>query len=207
MKKLLVIIGASGHGKVVADIAFKMKKWENITFLDDDADKKTVLGFEVIGRTADAIKYREVADFIVAIGNNELREKIQEHLVSDGSSLVSLIHTNAVIGIDVEIGIGSVVMAGVVINSSSRVGKGCIINTSSSLDHDCLIQDYVHISPGARIAGNVRVGKATWIGIGCNVNNNISICRNCKIGAGSVVIQDIDKPGTFVGVPVRRVDK
>ena len=206
MKDKLIIIGASGHGKVVADIAIKMNKWQNITFLDDDESIKTSMGLEVIGKTADAFTYKEEADFFVAIGNNAVRERVKENLIEEGLNVVSLIHPSAVIGTDVEIGIGTAVMAGVIINSSSRIGKGCIINTSSSLDHDNVIEDYVHISPGVRSAGSVGIGKGTWLGIGSVVSNNVNICSGCKVGAGAVVVKDITEPGTYVGVPVRKID-
>ncbi len=206
MKDKLIIIGASGHGKVVADIAIKMNKWQSIAFLDDDESIKTSMGLEVIGRTADAFTYKDEADFFVAIGSNTTREKIQEKLIEQGINVICLIHPSAVIGTNVEIGFGSVVMAGVVINSSSRIGNGCIINTSSSLDHDNMIEDYVHISPGVRTAGSVSIGKGTWLGIGSVVSNNVNICSGCKVGAGAVVVKDITEPGTYVGVPVRKID-
>ena len=207
MKDKLIIIGASGHGKVVADIAIKMNKWQSIAFLDDDESIKTSMGLEVIGRTADAFTYKDEADFFVAIGSNTTREKIQEKLIEQGINVICLIHPSAVIGTNVEIGFGSVVMAGVVINSSSRIGNGCIINTSSSIDHDNVIENYVHISPGVNMAGTVKVGKGSWIGIGSVVSNNVNICSSCKVGAGAVVVKDITEPGTYVGVPVRRVDR
>lgn len=206
MKKGLIIIGASGHGKVVADIAIKINKWQKISFLDDDESIKTSMGLEIIGKRSDALTYKNEADFFVAIGNNFIREKIQEELELEGLSIVSLIHPNSVIGTSVEIGIGSVVMAGAVINSSSRIGKGCIINTSSSLDHDNIIEDYVHISPGANLAGTVKVGKSSWVGTGSVISNNVNICSNCTIGAGAVVIRNIVEPGTYVGVPLRKID-
>lgn len=207
MKNKLIIIGASGHGKVVADIAIKMNKWQSITFLDDDESIKASIGLEVIGKTAVAFTYKEEADFFVAIGSNTTREKIQEKLIEQGLNVVSLIHPSAVIGTDVEMGIGTAVMAGVVINSSTRIGNGCIINTSSSVDHDNVIEDYVHISPGVNMAGTVKVGKGTWLGIGSVVSNNVNVCSGCKVGAGAVVVKDITEPGTYVGVPVRRVDR
>ena len=207
MKNKLIIIGASGHGKVVADIAIKMNKWQSIAFLDDDQTIKTSMGLEVIGKTADAFTYKEEADFFVAIGSSATREKIQEKLIDEGLNVVSLIHPSAIIGTDVEIGIGTTVMAGVVINSSTRIGNGCIINTSSNVDHDNVIEDYVHISPGVNMAGTVKVGKGTWLGIGSVVSNNVNICSGCKVGAGAVVVKDITEPGTYVGVPVRRVDR
>lgn len=206
MKNKLIIIGASGHGKVVADIAIKMNKWQSIAFLDDDESIKTSMGLEVIGKTADAFTYKDEADFFVAIGNNATREKIQEKLIKEGLNVVFLIHPSSVIGTDVEIGIGTVVMAGVVVNSSTRIGKGCIINTSSSIDHDNVVEDYAHISPGVNMAGTVKVGKGSWIGIGSVVSNNVNICSGCKVGAGAVVVKDITEPGTYVGVPVRKID-
>lgn len=206
MKDKLIIIGASGHGKVVAELAIKMNKWKKFAFLDDDESIKTCMGLEVIGKTADAVIYKDKADFFVALGNNAVRERIQEKLIEQGLDLIILIHPSAVVSADVEIGIGSVVMAGGVINSSTRIGKGCIINTNSSLDHDNVIDDYVHISPGVSLAGTVRVGRGSWIGIGSVVSNNVNICSGCKAGAGAVIVKDITAPGTYVGVPVRRVD-
>lgn len=206
MKNKLIIIGASGHGKVVADIAIKMNKWQSIAYLDDNESIKTSMGLEVIGKTAEAFTYKDEADFFVAIGSNATREKIQEKLIKEGLYVVSLIHPGSVIGTDVEVGIGTAVMAGVVINSSTKIGKGCIINTSSSLDHDNVVNDYVHISPGVNMAGTVKVGKGTWLGIGSVISNNVNICSGCKIGAGAVVVKDITEPGTYVGVPVRKID-
>ncbi len=206
MKKSLLIIGASGHGKVVADIAIKMNKWKSIAFLDDDESIKTSMGLEVIGKTTDAFIYKDEADFFVAIGNNETREEIQEKLVSEGLSIVTIIHPNAVIGTNVEIGNGTAIMAGVVINSSSRIGEGCIINTSCNLDHDNVIYEYVHISPGVNLAGTVTIGKGSWMGIGSVVSNNVNICSGCIVGAGAVVVKDITESGTYVGVPVRKLD-
>lgn len=206
MKDKLIIIGASGHGKVVADIAMKMNRWQTIVFLDDDETVKTCLGFEVVGKIADFTKYKDKAEFFVAIGNNATREKIQEQLEMKKIVPVSLVHPNAIIGMEVEIFSGTVVMAGVVINSSSRIGRGCIINTSSSLDHDNIIDDFVHISPGSNLAGTVSVGKGSWIGIGSVISNNVTICSLCKLGAGAVATDDITKAGIYVGIPVRKID-
>lgn len=207
MIKQLIIVGASGHGKVVTDIAIKMNRWERIIFLDDDTSIKKLIEYDVVGTTIEAIKYKEKADFFVAIGNNETRKKVQENFVAQGLNIVTLVHPNAVIGTDVEIGIGTVIMAGVVINSSTQIGNGCIINTCSSVDHDNEIKDYVHLSPGVRIAGNVTVNHTTWLGVGSMVSNNINICEECKIGAGALVIKNITKPGTYIGIPAVEVEK
>ena len=207
MKDMLIIIGASGHGKVVADIAIKLNKWQSIAYFDDDDSIKTCMGLQVIGKTVDVIKYKDKAEFFIAIGNNLIRERIYRELENIGIETITLIHPSAIIGNDVEIGLGTVVMAGTVINSSSRIGKACIINTSSSVDHDNLIGDFVHIAPGVRLAGTVKVGNGSWLGIGSVVSNNLSICSNCKIGAGAVVVKDIEESGTYIGVPTKRVLK
>jgi len=204
-KDKLLIIGAGGHGRVVADTAIKMNRWRQIAFLDDNKEIQSPIKMEIIGRLNDAFSYINDYDIFVAIGNNKTRENVLTRLKMAGASIPTLIHPSAIIGEKVEVGIGTVVMAGVVINCCSTIGEGCIINTSSIIDHDNIIEDYVHISPGVRLAGTVRVGKKSWLGIGSVVSNNINITAGCVIGAGAVVVKDITEPGTYVGVPVRRL--
>lgn len=194
--KKLIIIGASGHGKVIADIAVRTG-YEDIEFLDDDENVKECAGFPVVGKTCEALQLD--GDKIVAIGNAKVRERIQEGL----NYVATLIHPDSVISRRVKIGEGTVVMAGAVINSDTVIGKGCIINTGASVDHDCILGDFVHVSVGSHLSGTVNVGKGTWIGAGATVSNNVNICGDCMIGAGAVVIKNIDKPGTYIGVPAR----
>lgn len=199
MRKL-AIIGASGHGKVVADIA-KKNDYKEIVFLDDEESIHKCGGYPVIGNSS---KARELdADIIVGIGNAGIRKRIQES-VPEGK-LTTLIHPDAVIAEDVTIGSGTVVMAGAVINPGVRIGKGCIVNTCSSVDHDCVVGDYVHIAVGSHLCGTVFVGSETWIGAGATVSNNISICSECMIGAGAVIVKNIDTVGIYMGVPARRI--
>lgn len=195
----LIIIGASGHGKVIADIAVKIGYTE-IVFLDDNEKITECAGFPVVGKTAQAGDMD--GDKIVAIGNAGIREKIQKTIET-----VTLVHPDASISRRVQIGQGTVVMAGAVINSDVTVGRGCIINTCASVDHDCKIGDYVHVSVGAHVAGTCEIGKGTWIGAGAVVSNNIKVCRDCMIGAGSVVVKDIDETGVYIGVPAKANSK
>lgn len=197
MKKL-VIVGASGHGRVIADIAVA-NGYRDIIFLDDDPKLNMAAGFPVAGTSKDAANYPD-ADFIVAIGNAGIRKKIQEKL----PNVVTLVHPSAVLGRDVLLGEGSVVMAGAVINYGARIGKGCIVNTCASVDHDCVIEDYVHVSVGSHVAGTVHIGEGTWVGAGAVISNNVEICANCMVGAGAVVVKDITEPGTYVGVPAKK---
>lgn len=200
----LVIVGASGHGKVIADIAEKVG-YTDIVFLDDNPKIESCGIYKVVGDCKSALSYRN-ADFIVAIGNTIIRRRIQSELVDKGLHIVSLIHPSAVIAPNVKIGVGTVVMAGTVINPCSEIGQGCIINTCASVDHDCRIGDYVHVSVGAHVAGTVTIEDNTWIGAGAIISNNIEIVADCMIGAGAVVVCNIKKADTYIGVPAKRRD-
>lgn len=207
MRRNLLIIGASGHGIVVADIAIQMSKWDNIAFLDDNPQLKTSIGLKVIGTTDEYEQYITEYDIFIAIGNNEIREKIYNKLEKADASVPILIHPSAVINDHVEINKGTVIMAGAIINSCTKIGKCCIVNTGSTIDHDNFIEDFVHISPGVHIAGTVEVSQGTWLGIGSVVSNNVKITSKCIIGAGAVVVKNISESGTYLGVPARRVNE
>ncbi len=206
MNDKLLIIGASGHGKVVADIALKMDKWQNVVFLDDDESIKSAMGLDVIGSSDDVIKHIDEYEIFVAVGNNSIRKRIQDKLEIYGANVPVLIHPNTVVGGQVELGSGTVIMAGAVINCCTKIGKGCIVNTGSTIDHDNYIENFVHISPGAHLAGTVHIGQGSWLGIGSVISNNLNITNWCTVGAGSVVIQDITEPGVYVGTPAKKLN-
>ena len=200
--KDLIIIGAGGHGRVIADIAQKLGVYNTIAFLDDGAAKAS-MGLPIIGKTADIEKYVKATDVFVAIGNSTVRGEFIERLLAMGANIPTLIHPSAVIGACVEIGSGTAVMAGAVINPCSKLGKGVILNTCSSIDHDCIIGDYCHIAVGVHVAGTVTLGEKVWLGAGATIKNNVSICADCVIGAGAVVVKDITESGTYIGVPAK----
>ena len=201
MNKKVIIIGASGHGKVVSDIAEACND-TIMGFLDDNPH---ISGeFNMLGASADAKKYCDgEIEFFVAIGNCKIRERIMSSMPE--AKWYTAIHPSAVISPSAAIGEGTCVMPNAVVNSSAKIGKGTIINTCASVDHDCEIGDFVHIACGAHIAGTVVVGNGTWVGIGASVSNNLSICGEVKIGAGAVVVKDITEQGTYVGVPARKI--
>lgn len=190
----LIIIGASGHGRVIADIA-ELNGYTDILFLDDNTAVQECGGFRRIGTSMNAPE----GDVFVAIGNAAARKRLSEHYMDRHQP--TLIHPSAVIAKDVHLGPGTAVMAGAVINPGSTVGKGCIINTCSSVDHDCTISDYVHIAVGAHLCGTVAIGENTWVGAGAVISNNICICKDCLIGAGAVVVKDIFVSGKYLGIP------
>lgn len=201
--KELIIIGAGGHGRVIADIAQKTGEYEAISFLDD-GESKTSMGLPVVGGTNELEKYVKTADIFVAIGNSAVRGDFIERLLAMGANVPTLIHPSAVIGACVEIGAGTAIMAGAVINPCAKLGKGVILNTCSSIDHDCVVGDYCHIAVGVHVAGTVVLGDRVWLGAGVTVKNNVSICSDCMIGAGAVVVKDIMENGTYIGVPARK---
>lgn len=204
--KRLVMIGASGHGKVCAEIAKLSKTYSEIIFLDDSPLVKKCGEYDVVGTSGDFYKYiEEKTEFFVSIGNHEHRQRIQEKIEGAGVAVSTLIHQDAVISEDVCIGIGTVVMPGVVINPGTKIGRGVIINTSGSVDHDCIVGDWTHVSVGTHICGTVEIGKECWIGAGVTVSNNLKICDDVILGAGAVVVKDIAKSGTYVGVPAKMI--
>lgn len=195
----LIIVGAGGHGKVVADNALK-NGYTDICFVDDHATG-SCMGFPVIGTSAEMQSLNDSrTDFIIGIGSNAVRKRIAERFAVNW---VTIIHPSAQIGMNVSIGKGTVIMAGAAVNPCTRIGSHCIINTRAVVEHDNVIADYAHISPNAALAGNVRVGEGTHIGIGAAVRNNIDICGNCIIGAGGAVVKNITESGTYAGVPAK----
>lgn len=202
----VVVIGAGGHAKVIADVIIKNGD-KLIGFLDDNIEKDTTIieNYKILGKVKDCdklIKENNSYEFIIAIGNNYARKEIAEKYKLN---YYTAIHPSAIIGINVEIGKGTVVMANAVINPSTKIGKNCIINTGAIIEHDNIIENYVHISPNATLAGTVKIGEFTHVGLGAAIKNNIIICKNCTIGAGAVVVKNIEKSGTYIGIPAKKI--
>lgn len=196
----LIIIGAGGHGRVIFDIALSLNKYKTVSFLDD----QKVGAKNVLGKVSDFSKFLTSHEFVVGIGDEKIREKISLMLKDSGAKIVSLVHEKAVIGSDVSIGNGTVVMAGAVINNGAKIGECVIVNTCASIDHDCMVGDYTHVSVGARLAGTVVLEKRVFIGAGAVVINNVSIISDVVIGAGAVVVKNILEKGIYKGVPARK---
>lgn len=201
MDREVIIIGAGGHGKVVADIIAKSND-KVIGFLDDSNSIDRILTYPVLGKASDCNKYQD-KEFFLAIGNNETRKRIATEYPM--LKFYTAIHPSAIISENVNISEGACVMAGAVINSSAEIGKHCIINTSSVIEHDDIISDFVHISPGAVLCGTVIVGECTHIGAGATVKNNVKIAPNVVVGAGATVVDDITEMGIYCGVPARKL--
>lgn len=198
----LLILGAGGHGKVVADTALLMNIWDNIAFLDDNPDLREVMGIAILGKLEDANLFKHKFGYaFVAIGNNTVRLEWLNRLLMAMFDIPAVIHPNSIISRFSTIGAGSVVMAGVVVNANTSIGRGCILNTGCSIDHDCVLDDGVHISPGAHTGGTVKIGRCTWVCIGSSISNNISIGRNAVIASGASVITNVADNVMVAGIP------
>ena len=199
----LLIIGAGGHGKVVADIAEESNLWEKIAFIDDAyPQKKTNGAWSIIGKTSNLSTFTtEYLDAFVAIGHAKTRKTLLEKLSKIGFHTPTIIHHTASISRHTKIGQGCVIMPKVVINVDSIIGDGVIINTAATVDHDCIIEDFVHLAPGVHLSGSVHVGYETWLGTGTSCIQGIHIQHQTMIGAGSVVIKNLPHNITAVGVP------
>lgn len=202
----LVILGAGGHGKVVADAALASGDYSSISFLDDAfPELMEVCGWPVTGKLADISKQAQDCAAIVALGDNSLRLEWLEKLDGLGFDIATICHPESIVAERVNIGAGTVLMAGSIVNIDTSIGKGCIINTGSTIDHDNHLGDGVHISPGANLGGGVVIGERTWIGIGACVVQEINIGEECIVGAGSVVLHTVEKGTTVVGSPAKKL--
>lgn len=203
--KTLALIGASGHGKVVADLAESLGY--SVHFYDDNyPDTDTVGTWSVEGSLPDLLKAENRPSFaFVAIGNNHIREAITQKLEKLGFSIPALIHPTAIISKHAKVGGATAIFAGVVVNAFAVIGKGCIINSRSVVEHDNIIEDFVHVSPGTCLAGNVTVKKYSWVGIGSSVKQGVTIGENSIVGAGAAVVSDIQDNLVVAGTPAKKL--
>jgi sugar O-acyltransferase (sialic acid O-acetyltransferase NeuD family) len=206
MAERLVVIGSGGHAKVVVEAAIASHPGRGIAILDDDEANRdrSVLGIPVSGSRGELDSLRGMP-VIVAVGSNQARGELIDWVRQQGHSLESVIHPRAFVADSVKLGAGVFVSAGAIVIAEAVVGVGAIINTGGTVDHDCDIGEAAHIGPGAHLCGNVRVGARALIGVGASIRPGISICDDAVIGAGSVVVGDIDEAGTYVGNPARRL--
>ncbi len=205
-KRTLVIIGAGGHGRVVADCAEQAGDYTDIVFLDDSAAEcKHTAHWPIVDTVEHWINYRQEADFIVALGNNTVRANIQQQLQASGVNIATIVHPTAAISKHCHLGKGVVVFANAVVNVNTNIADGCIINTGATVDHDCHIGQYCHLSPGVNIAGGVCVETKSWLGIGSSVIEGITIAENSQMGAGAVVTQNTKSGFLYLGVPAKAV--
>lgn len=202
--KEIILIGAGGHAAVIIDILKAMQlsgeKFEIKGLLDDRQEMREWMGYPILGTTQSVLDFNnQETQFIISIGSNQVRKNIYERYPN--LNYISAIHPTAIIGSQVTIQSGTVVMPSVVINANSRIGKHVIINTGVIVEHDNTIGNFVHLSPNTTLSGGVSVGERCHIGTNSTVINGMKIGSNTTIGAGTTVIKDIPAHVVAVGSP------
>ena len=208
MTRSIAIVGAGGHARSVANVIFSLPEYRLVSFLDTPLTKREeIFGVPVIElpEPMSGLPGLDVECIAFGRGNNFLRSKRMDQMASFGIPFPALIHPGAHVGHDVEVGAGTMVMPGAILNVSARIGRGCVINTGSIVEHGTLVGDFSNIAPGAAVASNVRLGSHVFIGIGATVNGGLTIGDNTVVGAGAAVVKDLEPGILAVGVPARRL--
>jgi UDP-perosamine 4-acetyltransferase len=205
----LLVLGAGGHGKVVADAA-RAAGWNVLAFADTDPGRRNakVMELPVLdGSLASVASFcrDETAQVVVAIGQNRVRKRVFEALRADGASLATVVHPSAILAPDVRVGQGVVVFAGAIVNVGSSLGENAIVNTGARLDHDNELGAHAHVSPGVATGGEVKIGEGTHLGVGVSVRNQITIGAWSVVGVGAAVVQNLADGVVAYGVPARVV--
>ena len=209
MESKLLILGAGGHARVVADCALATGQWSGVAFLDDRFPEMSSMNdWPVVGRVADmesfVTQYPEMA-LGVGVSYESLRLELIAVGHRAGVRFPAIIHPAATVSPFATVAEGSVVFAGAVININASIGSACIINTLSSIDHDCSIGNATHISPGAILAGAVTIGEKAWIGMGAKILQCLTVGAEAVVGGGAVVLADVPANSKVVGVPARAI--
>lgn len=204
----IVVLGANGHGQVVADILFQMwtkgREMELVGFLDDDPKLigTRILGLPVLGKLSDLASTPHDC-VILGIGDNAARARVYADLVQARKRFATAIHPSAILAPDVVVGAGAVLAAGAIANPGARIGENAILNTGASIDHHCVLGPHSHVAPGVHLAGRVNVGEGAFVGIGACAVQCVSIGAWSTVGAGAAVTQDVPDNATVGGVPAR----
>lgn len=204
---MIHLIGSGGHARVVLDsLAALGLPAQSIAVFDQNPDRiggkigsHTIQGFDAVQLSHSSVH--------ICIGDNQARANVAAALEEVGCTLRTIVDPRAIVSASATIGAGTFVAAGAIVATGATTGRGCIINHGAIVDHECVLADFVHIAPGATLAGSVAIGQGTLVGAGANVLPGISVASNAIVGAGAVVIDDAADPSVYVGVPARKVEK
>ncbi len=200
---MIYLYGSGGHAKVILDILHKQNRWPE-AFLDDNPphEKKQIHGVPIYLASEILPKIDpKNSQWIVAIGNNKIRQQIAHQLQNQGHTFTTAIHPSAQIALGVEIAHGTVVMANAVINTDTKIGHHVIVNTGATIDHDCIIKDYAHIAPGCALCGGVKIGERVLLGVGSAVCPTMEIGDGTICGAGTIIVKSMPSDALIYGCP------
>jgi len=207
----IVLVGSSGHAKVILDIIEKQGCYVVVGLVDSfKGVGEETLGYSVIGGESDLprlVAEYNIKGVIVAIGDNSIREKVVSRVSSlcPALSYVCAVHPDASVGKGVSIGAGTVVMAGAVVNPCCEIGRFCVVNTRASLDHDSVMADFSSLAPGVATGGNCRIGSYSAVGIGATLCHGVTIGEHALVGGGSMVLGDVEPFAVAYGVPAKKI--
>jgi sugar O-acyltransferase (sialic acid O-acetyltransferase NeuD family) len=206
MKEPILVFGSGGQAKVTIDILELRGSIKIAGMIDNTSESKGFMGYKILGGD-DELSQLGLKSGVLAIGDNYIRSKVANKILSiiPDFKFVNAIHPSAQICNNVEIGEGSMIMAGVCINSSAIIGSHCIINTNATIDHDDNIGNFVSLNPGVSLGGKVTIGAYSSIGLGSSVIHELSVGEHAIVGAGSVVVKDIPSNVIAYGNPCRVV--
>lgn len=203
----IAILGGGGHGRVVADCA-QACGFERVDLFDDDPSRTRAGPFVIAGTGADLlVRHGDYDAVVVAIGNNGVRLERYRAFAAVGAKMAILVHPHAAVSRHTQLGAGTVVFAGGVVNIGAELGEAVIVNTGATVDHDCVLGNGVHVAPGAHLAGGVVVGGGSWIGVGAVIREYVTIGNQVFIGAGAVVVKAVPDGLTVAGNPARPLQR
>ncbi len=205
----IILIGASGHGRVALDAALCQDRFEVVGWADSNIPEGTQIADRpVLGRTADIARMtreHNLQGFFLAISDNVTRATVHAMIRASVPDLdfVSIVHPSAVVASNATVGPGSLLLAGAVLNSFANIGIGCIVNTRASLDHDGVMHPWSSLLPGVVTGGNTEIGEFSCVCIGAILAHKVRIGENSVVGAGAVVLSDLPPCTLAYGVPAR----
>jgi sugar O-acyltransferase (sialic acid O-acetyltransferase NeuD family) len=211
MNDNIFVFGSSGHAKVIIDIIENEKKYKITGLIDKEEfiNKKT-FQYEVLGsekQLGKLIKKYNTRKGIIAIGDNSIRKKVAENILKNFPEFefVNAVHPTVLLGKNVSLGKGIVIMPNVTINADSTIEDHCIINTRAVIEHDNHLASFCSLAPGTITGGNVKIGQGTAVGLGTIILPTIEIGENSIIGAGSLVLKDIPSNVVAFGLPAKTI--
>lgn len=195
VKTRLLVVGAGGHGRSVAEAAELSGQFEVVAFLDDSLPAvEPVLGVPVLGPVANMAHHLTAADqAIVAIGNNAVREKLMQQLAAAGFVLATVIHTRAIVSPSAVLGVGSAVMAGAIVGTEARLGVGSIVNCGAVVDHHAIVEDFGHLGVNASMAGGTVLGRGAWMQAGAALGYGVTVPAGVTLAPGEAVDSKTNK--------------
>jgi len=206
-KPRLFVYGAGKHSQVVVETIRRQGRYELLGLVDDDLAKKgrDMLGVPILGghEQLASLLAAGVRHCFIAVGDNHARHQAMEELLRLGFEPITVVDPTAIVLAQTSLGPGTLILGHCHVGVNSVLGKACIISVSSMVGHDCCLEDYVHLTPGVLLGGNVRIGEESFLGLGTGVLPNVCIGRRVIVGAGAAVIRDLPDDVVAAGVPAR----